>query len=74
MKYSDIPLPKAWPKRVKSALLNVVCLAHTSITYSRAWCADSPLIRVRQAGELNRAKQERALIRDLHLPRSLVIY
>lgn len=64
MKYSDIPLPKIWPKRVKSALINVISLAHTAITFSRSWCADSPLIRVRQAGELNRARQEIALLRE----------
>ena len=64
MKYSDIPLPKAWPKRVKSALINVISLTHTAIIYSRSWCADSPLIRVRQAGELNRANQEIALLKE----------
>lgn len=64
MKYSDIPLPKTWPKRVKSAFVNAVSLAHASLTYSRAWCADSPLKRVQLAGELDQARQEIALLRE----------
>ena len=56
MKYSDIPLPKAWPKRLKSALLNVISMSHFAVTYSRSWCADSPLKRVQLAGKLDRAR------------------
>jgi len=64
MKYSDIPLPKAWPKNVKVAMINIISLAHAAITFSRSWCADSPLKRVQLAGELNQAKQEIALVRE----------
>lgn len=64
MKYSDIPLPKAWPKRVKNALINAVSLAHAGITDSRSWCADSPLKRVQLAGQLNQARQEIAMLKE----------
>jgi len=61
---NDIPLPKDWPRGVKSALIHSVSLAHTVITYSRSWCADSPLKRVQLAGELDQARQEIALLRE----------
>jgi predicted RNA polymerase sigma factor len=64
MKYSDIPLPKAWPRRVKSAFINAVSQAHAAVTYSRAWCADSPIRRVQLAGQLDQARQEIALLRE----------
>lgn len=64
MKYSDLPLPKAWPKRVKNALINTVSLAHVAITYSRSWCADSPLKRVQLTGELDQARQEIAMLKE----------
>ena len=47
MKQSDIPLPKVWPKQVKSIILNVISLAHWSLIYSRSWAANSPIQRVR---------------------------
>jgi putative transposase len=64
MKYSEIPLPNVWPKRVMSSFINAVSLAHFAITYSRSWCADSPIRRVQLAGKLDQARQEIALLNE----------
>ncbi len=36
---SDISVPKGWPKHIKSAVLQVISLAHYAITYARGWAA-----------------------------------
>ena len=36
-----IPLPKSWPKYIKSAMLHVISLAHVAMTYSRGWAVNS---------------------------------
>ena len=41
MKPSDIPLPKSWPTMVKSAVLQVISLAHYIMIYTRSWRRDS---------------------------------
>ncbi|MBI2442070.1 MAG: hypothetical protein HYV35_11960, partial [Lentisphaerae bacterium] len=64
MKYSDIPLPKTWSKNLKIAMINVISLAHAAITFSRSWCADSPIRCVQLSGKLNQARQEIALLRE----------
>ena len=59
-----IPLPKNWPSRVKSAMLHAISLGQFALAYSRAWAANSPNARVRLKAELDRAKQEIALLRE----------
>ena len=41
-----IPLPRAWPSLVKSAILHVISLAQFAIAYTRGWAADSVNTRV----------------------------
>ena len=48
----DVPLPKSWPANVKSAVLQVISLAHLAIIYSRSWAANSTNARVRLQGKL----------------------
>jgi hypothetical protein len=36
-----IPLPKAWTKHVRSAMLHVISLAQFATVYSRSWAVDS---------------------------------
>ena len=55
MKQSDMPLPKVWPKQVKSIILNVISLAHWSLIHSRSWAANSPIQRVRLTAERDQA-------------------
>ena len=57
-------IPDNWPKCVRAALLDVVALAHWAVIYTRSWCANSPLARVRLAGKLEQAEQELALLRE----------
>ncbi len=39
--HHNIPLPKGWPRRVRSAVIQVVSLAHFSLITTRSWAADS---------------------------------
>ncbi len=36
-----LPLPKNWPRRVRSAVIQVISLAHFSLITTRSWAADS---------------------------------
>jgi hypothetical protein len=60
----SIPLPRDWSAHVRAAFLHAVSLAHAAVTYSRGWCADSPIARVRLAGENDRLKSEVGLLRE----------
>jgi hypothetical protein len=62
--FSFIPLPKSWPSRVKSAVLQVISLAHYALTYSRSWAADCRNDRVRRMAENSRLKEEVALLHE----------
>jgi hypothetical protein len=57
------PLPKAWSKHVKSAFVHAVTLAHQALTVSRAWCANSPLERVRLRAKVDALESELGLLR-----------
>ena len=61
-KAPQIPLPKGWQGRVKSAVLHAIALAHYTIVYARAWAADSINARVRLAAENDRLHEECALL------------
>ena len=59
-----IPLPRAWPSCVKSAILHVISLAQFTVAYTRGWAVDSANPRLRMKGELDHADQEIALLRE----------
>ena len=61
---SDVPLPESWPSNVKSAILQVISLAHLAIIYSRSWAANSPIARVRLQGKLERSRSEVSLLQE----------
>ena len=61
---AQIPLPKGWGRRVRSAVLRTVSLAQFSLTYARAWAANSVNQRVRLHAENDRLRQEVALQRE----------
>jgi hypothetical protein len=61
---SVIPLPRAWPCCVKSAILHVISLAQFTVAYTRGWAADSVNSRIRLKAELDRALQDNALLRE----------
>ena len=60
----EIPLPRGWPSRVKSAMLHVISLAQFTLTYTRGWAANSPSSRIRLRAELDRTHQEITLLRE----------
>jgi transposase InsO family protein len=61
----SIPLPRSWPRYVKSAMLQVVSLAHEAATRSRCWAADSLLKRVRLQAKLDRVTEELVILTEI---------
>ena len=61
---AEVPLPRGWPSRVKSAILHVISLAQFTAAYTRGWAANSPNSRLRLKAELDRALQDNALLRE----------
>ena len=59
-----LTLPKAWPKRIHAAVLQVISLAHFAIVYSRSWAVNSPIARVRLKAENDQLKQQVALLTE----------
>ena len=57
----EIPLPRGWPSRVRSAILHVISLAQFTLAYTRGWAANSANSRIRLKADLDRAHQEIAL-------------
>ncbi len=57
-------LPKGWPKRVRSAVIHVCALAHTALVTSRGWAANHRSARVRLKTEVDRLRQEVALLQE----------
>ena len=62
--YYNIPLPRGWPHRVRSAVIQVISLAHFSLTTTRSWAAHSWNARIRLKQEKDRLRQELALLRE----------
>ena len=58
------PLPSAWPKLARAAIVQLAGLAHVALTRTRSWCADSRLARVRLRGRVDGLEQEVALLRE----------
>lgn len=59
-----IPLPKQWPARVKSAMLQVISLAQFATAYTRGWAANCGIERIRLRAERDRALEEAAWMRE----------
>jgi transposase InsO family protein len=60
----DIPLPQDWPDHVRSAVVHVISLARTALIWTRSWAVNSPIQRVRLAGQLDQAKNEIELLKE----------
>jgi transposase InsO family protein len=59
-----IPLPKQWPKEVRSGVLHTISLAHFSLTFTRSWAANGFNARIRLKAENDRLRQELALLQE----------
>ena len=60
----DVTFPDCWPEAIRAAMLHAFSLAHWAVTYSRSWCADSPIARVRLKGQLEQARDEIAMLKE----------
>ena len=60
----DVPLPRDWPARVKSAILQVISLANLAIFYSRSWAANSVNARVRLQAKLEQSRNDVSLLQE----------
>jgi len=58
----SIPLPRGWPKRIRSSVIHAISLAHFSVTFARSVAANSINARIRLKAEINRLRQEIAIL------------
>ncbi len=58
------PLPRGWPRQVRSAVVHAISLATASLTSARGWAADSWNPRVRLKEENVGLRSEIALLRE----------
>lgn len=57
-----LPLPHGWPRRVRSAVVHAVSLAHASLTVTHGWAANNWNARVRLQAENDHLRQEIRLL------------
>lgn len=60
---TDVPLPRGWTKRVKSALIHAMSLAATALTLARGQVSRSRSSRQQFAADLYRMETEVALLK-----------
>ena len=58
------PLPRNWPRRVRSAVVHTIALAHTSLTHARSVAANSINARIRLKEESDRLRNEILLLQE----------
>ena len=68
-----IPLPNGWSRRVRSAVIHAISLAHFSLTSTRSQAANSWNARIRLKAENDRLRQELALLQE-ETARSLLAF
>ena len=59
-----LPLPKGWPRRVRSAVIQTISLARVSVTHTRSWAANHYNARIRLKEENERLRNEILLFRE----------
>ncbi len=59
-----IPLPKSWPRRVRSAIISTISLARTTATHTRSWTENHYNARIRLKAENERLRGEILLLRE----------
>jgi len=62
--FHPLPLPRGWPRRVRSAVIQVISLARTSLTLTHGWASESLNHELRQQAEEDRLGQEVQLLRE----------
>jgi len=72
----SLSLPRGWPRRVRSAVIQVISLARTSLALTHGWASESMNGQLRRRAEGDRLQQEIQLLReeirikDARIPRS----
>jgi hypothetical protein len=59
-----IPLPRGWPRRVRTAVIHAISMAHFSLTSTRSCVANNWNARIRLTAENDRLRQELALLQE----------
>jgi len=59
-----LPLPRGWPRCVRSAAVHAISLADLALTRTLAWAADSLNPRLRIQAELERLQREISLLHE----------
>jgi transposase-like protein len=59
-----LPLPRTWPRRVRSAVVQVISLTKTSLALSQGWASESMNGQLRWRTEGDRLHQEIQLLRE----------
>ena len=60
----SLPLPRGWPRRVRSAVVHVISLARTSLALTQGWASGSMSHQLRRQAEDDRLQQEIQLLRE----------
>src|SRR2546422_4261688 len=60
----SLPLPRGWPRRVRSAVVQVVSLARTSLALTQGWASECMNHQLRRRAEGDRIQQEIQLLRE----------
>src|SRR5438093_1530303 len=61
---ASLPLPRGWPRRVRSAVVQVISLARTSLALAQGWASESMNPQLRRESEGERLQQEIQLLRE----------
>jgi len=59
-----LPLPRGWPRRVRSAVVQVISLAGASMAATRGWASESMNPALRRRADTDRLQQEVRLLRE----------
>ena len=59
-----LPLPRGWSRRVRSAVVQVISLARTSLAHTQGWASESMNGQLRRRAEGDRLQQEIQLLRE----------
>src|SRR6266571_4755252 len=60
----SLPLPRGWPRRVRSAVVQVISLARTSLALTQSWASESMNGQLRRRAEGDRLQQEIQFLRE----------
>jgi transcriptional regulator with XRE-family HTH domain len=61
---TSFPLHRGWHRRVRSAVIQVISLARTSLTLTHGWASESLNHALRQQAEEDRLREETQLLRE----------